>query len=151
MSLALPSHVRSKTASVSCVCGSIWSLQQRITRCRQALGEGYGTVYKPSLALSRAMSLQYQAGLPLMRLCCCCCCHSCTRYLASRCEDPLLLDRGGGASRRSAAVRLQPASLAGSVLYSSPLSARSLSLSGRGKLADRGTIYTSKVSLVQQY
>lgn len=59
----------------------------------------------------------------------------------------MLLDRitGGSTSRRSAAVRLQPASLTGSVLYSSPLSARSLSLSGRGKLADRGTVYTSKV------
>jgi hypothetical protein len=50
-----------------------------------------------------------------------------------------------GTSRRAGAVQLQPASLAGSVLYSSPLSARSLSLSGRGKLADRGTVYTSKV------
>jgi hypothetical protein len=57
---------------------------------------------------------------------------------------------GGGATsmtagRRPGAVQLQPSSLAGSVLYSSPLSARSLSLSGRGKLADRGTVYTSKV------
>lgn len=78
------------------------------------------------------------------------CC--CARYLASRCDDPLLLDRSGGGQHpgrlRSGAVRLQPASLTGSVLYSSPLSARSLSLSGRGKLADRGTVYTSKVRLM---
>lgn len=73
------------------------------------------------------------------------------RYLASRCDDPLLMGGKEGAaaamgtSRRPGAVQLQPASLAGSVLYSSPLSARSLSLSGRGKLADRGTVYTSKV------
>lgn len=69
------------------------------------------------------------------------------RYLASRCDDPMLLDRpsSGNAGRRAGGVRLQPASLTGSVLYSSPLSARSLSLSGRGKLADRGTVYTSKV------
>jgi hypothetical protein len=74
------------------------------------------------------------------------------RYLASRCDDPLLMGgkEGGGATsmtagRRPGAVQLQPSSLAGSVLYSSPLSARSLSLSGRGKLADRGTVYTSKV------
>lgn len=60
----------------------------------------------------------------------------------------MLLDRqnpAGTAAKRPAGLRLQPASLTGSVLYSSPLSARSLSLSGRGKLADRGTVYTSKV------
>lgn len=71
-----------------------------------------------------------------------------------------MLDRTGGgaaaagataartASKRpgsGSTVPLQPASLTGSVLYSSPLSARSLSLSGRGKLANRGTVYTSKV------
>jgi hypothetical protein len=74
----------------------------------------------------------------------CCGC----RYLKSRCDDPMLLDRQnptGSASKRPGGVRLQPASLTGSVLYSSPLSARSLSLSSRGKLADRGTVYTSKV------
>lgn len=94
------------------------------------------------------------------------------RYLTARCDDPLLHEKaglaggasssggagagsGGSSLRRSTAggvagagstVRLQPPSLAGSVLYSSPLSARSLSLSGRGKLADRGTIYTTKVN-----
>jgi hypothetical protein len=89
----------------------------------------------------------------------------CIRYLAARCDDPLHLHSAaagdaGAASRRpgsaaagapgaaaaaTAARLIQPASLAGSVLYSSPLSARSLSLSGRGKLADRGTVYTTKV------
>jgi hypothetical protein len=47
--------------------------------------------------------------------------------------------------RRPGSAAIQPQSLAGSVLYQSPLSARSLSLSGRGKLADRGTVYTTKV------
>jgi hypothetical protein len=63
------------------------------------------------------------------------------RYLAALCNDPLAADKHKGPT-----AKLQPASLAGNVLYTSPLSARSMSLSGRGKLADKGTVYTTRVS-----
>lgn len=68
------------------------------------------------------------------------------RYLATKYHDPHVADKStAGTAARTATAKLQPASLAGNVLYTSPLSARSLSLSGRGKLADKGTVYTTKV------
>ena len=51
---------------------------------------------------------------------------------------------GGCSSRQSLVV--QPESLAGHVMYSTPLGAKSMRLAGRGALADEGTVYTSKVS-----
>ncbi|WIA20953.1 hypothetical protein OEZ85_005292 [Tetradesmus obliquus] len=68
----------------------------------------------------------------------------CIRYLAARSNDPLAADKGSMGGSKALAAKLQPASLAGNVLYTSPLSARSMSLSGRGKLADKGTVYTTR-------
>jgi hypothetical protein len=54
---------------------------------------------------------------------------------------------GGGCSMRQSLV-VQPESLAGHVLYSTPLGAKSMRLAGRGALADEGTVYTSKVRTI---
>lgn len=67
------------------------------------------------------------------------------RYLDAKVSERAAADSRAAGVRSTATAKLQPASLAGNVLYTSPLSARSLSLSGRGRLADKGTVYTTKV------
>lgn len=46
---------------------------------------------------------------------------------------------------RGAVHKVQPASLAGHVAFSTPLGARSMALAARGQRADEGTVYGSKV------
>eukprot|EP00775_Hariotina_reticulata_P006580 gene6580-6808_t len=68
----------------------------------------------------------------------------CIRYLAARSHEPLAADKQQGATAsKPCSIQLQPASLAGNVLYSSPMSARNMSICGRGKLADKGTVYVN--------
>jgi len=48
----------------------------------------------------------------------------------------------GGTADRSPLDKVQPSSLAGSVLFSTPISAKSMRVAGRGRGADEGTVYT---------
>jgi hypothetical protein len=68
----------------------------------------------------------------------------CVRYLAVRARVPLAMERNAaGTGERSPLAKVQPGSLAGSVLFSTPIGQRSMRLGGRGRCADEGTIYNS--------
>jgi hypothetical protein len=70
------------------------------------------------------------------------------RYLAARSHEPLVADKHQGASSpKPCSIQLQPASLAGNVLYSSAMSVQNMSICGRGKLADKGTVYVNKTKV----
>ena len=68
----------------------------------------------------------------------------CVRYLAVRARVPLALEaNASGTGERGALEKVQPGSLAPSVLFSTPLAQRSMRLSGRGRGAEDGTVYGS--------
>lgn len=56
---------------------------------------------------------------------------------------PLALDKAADGSDRSPLDKVQPGSLAGSVLFSTPIGARSMRLGGRGRGAEEGTVYNA--------
>ncbi len=66
------------------------------------------------------------------------------RYLAVRARVPLALEPTiGGTAERSPLDKVQPSSLKGSVLFSTPIGAKSMRLGGRGRGADEGTVYNA--------
>jgi hypothetical protein len=68
----------------------------------------------------------------------------CVRYLAVRARVPLALEpNAAGTGARSPLAKVQPGSLAGSVLFSTPIGQKSMRLGGRGRAADEGTVYNS--------